>query len=101
MMNGVSVMAAANPAAVKANNGDSPNASWTSLEAELVFHSALTPALSQRERENHRQHIRNQSALALPTDWVPFSLSLRERAGVRAVSAVHANLSAFEARSRI
>jgi len=43
----------------------------------------LTPALSLRERVNHFQSWRTNYALALRTRWLRFSLSLRERAGVR------------------
>src|SRR5438552_11273336 len=43
----------------------------------------LTPALSLREREHHRQRIRQPEALGV-VEIVPwFSLSLRARAGVR------------------
>src|SRR5438552_2339169 len=51
--------------------------------AACTFLFPLTPALSLREREHHRQRIRQPDAPGV-VEIVPwFSLSLRERAGVR------------------
>ena len=46
--------------------------------AQLRFAHTLTPALSRREREDVARHLYASEQPA------PFSLSLRERAGVRA-----------------
>jgi len=43
----------------------------------------LTPALSLRERGNRSQRRDKSRAVAFSKDWIRFTLSLRERAGVR------------------
>src|SRR5437773_742071 len=45
----------------------------------------LTPALSRRERENHRQRVLPSKRAARSSDGMRDALAPRERAGVRAI----------------